>query len=77
MEKVNDGPPWWAHVVPFMLIAYGIYYLKKWRIEKQNNAGQSDWEKMIGERMSFKIGLGAVIGGILSLILIIYQDFTS
>lgn len=72
LDKVYNTPPWWAYLFPVLFVTVGIYMIKLWR--RSINPNASTWERALNEWNYMIIGIGLVIGGIMYLTIIVYQD---
>jgi len=74
LNRIHYTPPWWIYPVSIGFIFWGIYMLKVWRKSIDPNA--KPWKRATTERIYLKLGIGLIVGGILFLIISIYQACT-
>jgi hypothetical protein len=72
MDKVYEYTPWWTYLGLVGFIIWGIYLLKSWR--KIRNPNASFGERAFTEWGYLIHGIGAIIGGVVGLIVCIHND---
>jgi hypothetical protein len=74
MIKVSFSPPWWIYPISVGFIIVGLGLLKKWREYRNPHASLMD--KVATEVQYLYPGLASIIGGVLFLVISIYQACT-